>query len=200
LIRHGATAWNAARRFQGQSDVELSEAGREQARAIAARLKRESIDRVYASDLSRAFETASIVAAPHGLSVTPDPRLREFAFGQWEGLTWDEIVATRPHLAELGSTAAKLYTPEEGESFEAVCARVRSFLNDVREEAGHAAVVTHAGPLHAMFDVLGIAGQAGDGAHLGLSFSPAGVTHVAMEEGIARLITLNDVRHLDTSG
>ncbi|MEO6834804.1 MAG: histidine phosphatase family protein, partial [Candidatus Tumulicola sp.] len=157
LVRHGATTWNATGRFQGRTDVELSPEGREQAQAIALRLSHERIDCIYSSDLVRANETARIVAAPHGLAVTTDERLREFDFGEWEGSTWDEIVVARPHLRDLGATAANRYAPEGGETFDDVQARVRSFLDDLRaRDAGHAVVVTHAGPLHAALAVLGL--------------------------------------------
>ena len=94
----------------------LSEEGRSQARRLAGRLRDEHFDAIYASDLIRAVETAAIVAEPHGLEVRRDPRLREFDFGEWEGLTWDEIVATRPHLRERALTSASLYSPDGGET------------------------------------------------------------------------------------
>ena len=198
LVRHGATQWNASRRFQGHSDTPLSEEGRAQARALAARLSKERVDAIYASDLSRALETARIVAAPHVLDVRADARLREFAFGAWEGLTWAEIVATRPHLDDASWTKAEFYEPEGGETFALVTARMRAFLDDAAAgENGHAVVVTHAGALHAALSALGLGPAAGEPAP---RFSPASLTAVAMEGGRARLITLNDVDHLDSTG
>jgi broad specificity phosphatase PhoE len=197
-VRHGATVWNATGRFQGHSDVELSPKGREQARAVAAALSTERIDRFYASDLQRAYETATIVAAPHGLPVTPDSRLREFEFGQWEGLTWAEIVADRPHLRTMGLTDAGRYRPEGGESFTDVTARVRAFLDELQSGEGQIVIVAHAGPLHAALDVLGVA--RGNDQETRRSFSPASLTRITMDAGEARLITLNDVRHLHSTG
>jgi broad specificity phosphatase PhoE len=180
--------------------VKLSTDGRDQAQAIAAALARERIDRFYASDLERAYETARIVAAPHGAIVTRDARLREFDFGKWEGLTWGEIVATRPHLRSLALADADRYHPEGGESFAEVTARVRAFVEDLRaRDGGHVVVVTHAGPLHAMIDVLGVFGGL-EIAPQRRAFSPASLTRVAMEADGARLITLNDVRHLHSTG
>jgi broad specificity phosphatase PhoE len=149
----------------------------------------------------RAMETARIVAAPHALEVAAEPRLREFDFGDWEGLTWPQIVATRPHLEDGARTAAALYAPDGGETFEAVCARVSSFFADLRANpAGHVAVVMHAGPLHAALAVLGLVPQAADGSTLAANFAPASLTRIAMEAGRSRLITLSDVRHLHTAG
>ncbi len=194
LVRHGTTEWNASHRFQGHSDVPLSEVGRAQARRLADRLRGERFDVIYASDLIRAVETASILAEPHGLEVRRDPRLREFDFGEWEGLRWDEIVATRPQLRERALTAAALYSPDGGETFAAVCERVGSFFDELRAApVGHAAIVMHAGPLHAALAVLGLSGE-------GQRFAPASLTRITMEDGQPRLISLSDVRHLNSPG
>ena len=74
LVRHGETAWNASKRFQGQTDVPLNDVGRQQAVVIADRLATESIDVIYSSDLVRAYGTAQTIAAPHGINVRPDSR------------------------------------------------------------------------------------------------------------------------------
>lgn len=93
LVRHGETIWNKELRFQGHRDIPLSEKGQEQAAKLSARLSAENIDAFYASDLSRALETAGIVAKPHGREVLPVPELRETNFGKWEGMTYNEIIA-----------------------------------------------------------------------------------------------------------
>ena len=176
LVRHGATALNAQRRFQGQTDVPLSDEGRLQAVRLAARLREEPLERIYTSDLVRARETASAIAVPHALEPIPDARLREFAFGAWEGLTWAEILAERPHLSEANWHHAQLYAPEGGEDFDAVCARVRSFCDELVEDGfGNALAVTHAGTLHALLRVLDLpeSRQA-----VPVSFPPASITRV----------------------
>lgn len=91
LVRHGETTWNSLLKFQGQTDIPLSERGRRQAELLAQRLADEEFQTCYASDLSRAFETAEILVKPHGLAVHPIPALRELNFGAWEGLTIPEI-------------------------------------------------------------------------------------------------------------
>ncbi len=93
LARHGETDWNRELRIQGSSDIPLNALGREQARALAEELAEVQLDAIYSSDLSRARETAEAVAASHGLEVRLDPRLRERAFGSWEGLTREDIEA-----------------------------------------------------------------------------------------------------------
>src|SRR5215211_8136133 len=99
LARHGETDWNREGRFQGWADPPLNDAGRAQAQALAERLREMPFDAVYASDLRRAFETAEIVAASHGVPVTPDPGLREVDIGSWSGLTRAEIEERFPGAA-----------------------------------------------------------------------------------------------------
>ena len=91
LARHGETDWNHEGRWQGWADPPLNDTGRAQARALAEQLEETPFDAVYASDLRRAFETAEIVAAPHGLAVVAEQGLREIDLGAWSGLTLSEI-------------------------------------------------------------------------------------------------------------
>lgn len=199
-MRHGQTEWNATRRYQGRSDIPLSSEGRAQAQALCAALQLHHFDAVYSSDLQRAIETARIVAKPHHLEVQIDPRIREFDFGEWEGLTWPQIVERWPEFSEHGATAAKLYQPQGGETFDIVCERVESFLDDLRRTSyEHVLVVTHAGVLHAVLDVLGSAIQDRPGDGLSVSFSQASITKIAMSGEQVRLITLNDVSHLSSA-
>ncbi len=118
LVRHGETDWNAEGRLQGHTDRPLSNYGREQARRLADEIGGEQFDAVYASDLTRARETAEIVAERLRLPVGLDPDLREKDWGNWEGLTSTERFgvelvgeSTEQHqermLGALGRIAAK---------------------------------------------------------------------------------------------
>lgn len=93
LWRHGQTAWNVEGRFQGSTDVELTEAGHEQARRAARLLASLRPGAIVASDLRRATDTAARLAEVTGLDVTCDEGLRETYAGVWQGLTHDEILA-----------------------------------------------------------------------------------------------------------
>lgn len=87
IIRHGETDWNLQGLTQGSTDIPLNDFGREQARLTGAYLADFAWDTVYASDLSRAYETATIIADSVGLeSIAREPRLRERSFGEAEGL------------------------------------------------------------------------------------------------------------------
>ncbi|MEU1015637.1 histidine phosphatase family protein [Streptomyces sp. NPDC005900] len=93
LWRHGQTAWNLERRFQGSTDIELTDTGVHQARRAARLLASLKPDAIIASDLKRAAATASELAAVTGLPVTYEEGLRETYAGAWQGLTHDEIIA-----------------------------------------------------------------------------------------------------------
>ncbi|MCZ2403931.1 histidine phosphatase family protein [Paenarthrobacter sp. Z7-10] len=89
--RHGRTSWNAAGRFQGQTDIDLDDTGRAQADKSAALLAAVGPTRILSSDLARARDTATALANLTGLQVDTDQRLRETFAGSWEGLTFEEI-------------------------------------------------------------------------------------------------------------
>lgn len=97
LLRHGRTEYNAAKRLQGQVDIPLDDVGQWQATQAAQDLvRRHEPTRIVSSDLSRARATAQAVADLAGLEVELDPRLRERGFGEWEGLTAEEMGARWP--------------------------------------------------------------------------------------------------------
>ncbi|WP_405697937.1 histidine phosphatase family protein [Streptomyces coelicoflavus] len=93
LWRHGQTAWNVERRFQGSTDVELTGTGVAQARRAAGLLVHLRPDAIVASDLVRAADTAAELSVLTGLEVTLEEGLRETYAGVWQGLTHDEIIA-----------------------------------------------------------------------------------------------------------
>ncbi|MFJ9644836.1 histidine phosphatase family protein [Streptomyces sp. NPDC004244] len=92
LWRHGQTSWNLERRFQGSTDIPLTETGVAQARRAARLLASLKPDAIVASDLQRASATAAELAAVTGLSVAHTSALRETYAGEWQGLTHDEIL------------------------------------------------------------------------------------------------------------
>jgi broad specificity phosphatase PhoE len=96
LLRHGRTAWNAERRYQGQLDPPLDDVGRAQALEAAALVASMHPDILVSSDLQRARGTAERLAGLTGLPLRIDPRLRERNLGHWEGLTRDEVARRFP--------------------------------------------------------------------------------------------------------
>jgi probable phosphoglycerate mutase len=192
VVRHGRTDWNAARRFQGHSDVPLDATGRAQARALARALGHERFSLAVTSDLARARETAAIVVGAGGPRLECDERWREMRFGAWEGLRWDEIVARFPEAAEP-PPGGPFATPEGGESFESVCERVRAAVNDVRRrlpQGGTVLVATHAGALHAL---LRVALDEDAANALKVRFEPGTITRLVLGEAGPRITLLNHV-------
>ena len=156
LVRHGQTLWNHASRYQGHSDIELSDAGRAQARMLAERLADEELQAVYASDLKRAMETASIIAEPHGLSVELQPQLREINFGAWEGLTYQEIKTRYSDIADNWHASPGQVQIPNGESFQELTARANSAILSLIKKHDQAtiAVVTHGGTIRSIICAL----------------------------------------------
>lgn len=140
LIRHGQTAYNAQRRFQGQVDVPLDATGLDQARAVAHHLKDVGVTRIFSSDLTRAHDTAKELANVTGLSVTLDAGLREIRVGEWEGYTRDEILVKWPEELRLWSTGADV-TPPGGESRRDSNLRVRDAVLRLMEQCNTEDVV-----------------------------------------------------------
>ena len=106
LIRHGETEWNALGKFQGCTDIELSEEGIKQAQILKNRLNGE-FDWIYASPLSRAFKTANILASITDKEVIIEPEIREINFGEWEGLTVKQISEKYPDVFKAWRTDKK---------------------------------------------------------------------------------------------
>jgi alpha-ribazole phosphatase len=149
LIRHGQTVWNKELKYQGHSDVALTAAGSEQATLVAQRLAGEEIAAVYASDLSRAFITAQAIAKSRKLQVMPITDLREINFGQWEGLTYEQINARWPDILSKW-----YFSPDEvnipgGESFRELKERAMRVINELvaRHPKQTIVVVSHGGTI-----------------------------------------------------
>ena len=123
LVRHGATELSAEDAFAGETDVPLSDIGREQLKKLAARLAGEPIAAFYASPLGRTMETARILAAPHGKPVTPKEGLREISHGHWEGKTRAAVEKDCPREYALWEADPFSFAPPEGETGLDVTAR-----------------------------------------------------------------------------
>jgi probable phosphoglycerate mutase len=152
-IRHGETDWNAATRIQGHTDIALNANGVEQARQLGAALANEDIDAVYASDLSRAADTAQAIATHHKLTVHTHTGLRERHFGYFEGLTWAAIEAKHPKDALAWRSRDTHFAPAGGESLVALKARVVNTLNELAAKhiGQHIVIAAHGGILDQLY-------------------------------------------------
>jgi alpha-ribazole phosphatase len=152
--RHGATAENLQKRYIGHLDVPLCEGGREQAARLAGRLAKCRLSAVYTSDLRRTEETAAIIAACHPrLFVSKTPLLRELSFGQWEGLTYDEIVRQDPDLLTRFYDDPWTNPPNGGESLAQLQQRLDAFMRRLlaRHRKGTVLIVSHGGVIRLFY-------------------------------------------------
>jgi probable phosphoglycerate mutase len=159
LARHGETDWNAAGRWQGHTDVPLNDTGRQQARALAEALRPHGVHVAVSSDLSRARETAQIVAQTLGVPLGhADPDLRERGFGVFEGLTRAECETQHPEAWR--AWLERRLTPGGAETQQALAARVVAAATRValqlatRGDDAAALVVTHGGALRALVEAV----------------------------------------------
>ena len=151
LLRHGEVAHAETRRFIGHLDVPLSPGGEAQCAAQARRLAAVRIDALFSSDLARARRSGEIIGAPHGLTPTPVPALREMAMGRWEGLTADEIREREPAAFQDWMTRIGEFPFPDGESVPDLVARAGPAFDRIVAGAGSAvAIVAHGGTNRAL--------------------------------------------------
>jgi len=145
LVRHGQTDWNVARRFQGQTDINLNQTGIEQAKELALILSEDQFDAIYSSDLSRASQTAEIISRKLGLPFTKDARLREICKGVFEGMVYDEVKAKYPlELQRDHDDPVNSRTPG-AETVAEVAARMSAAADEIasRHLGGRILLVSH---------------------------------------------------------
>jgi len=157
FVRHGETDWNRELRFQGQRDIPLNVRGRRQAarngRALAGIL-RESEWHLIASPLGRAIETMEIALDAAGQGGRPfgtNPMLMEANYGDWEGLTIDDIAVTHPQESRAREADKWSYAPPKGESYAMVAHRISHWFSTLHAPT---LVVAHGGVLRALFHLL----------------------------------------------
>ncbi len=152
LVRHGESTWNALGLVQGQDDTAiLTERGRHQAKKLSERFQQSAVGVVYASDLQRARQTATPLAAALGLPVRTDPALRERCFGVYEGVP---VEALHPGVTGIrgDSVVDANARPSGGESLDDVQKRLAQFVDGLggRWHDGDVVVVLHGGSLRAI--------------------------------------------------
>jgi len=134
LIRHGATTHNLSQPpiLQGRTvNLGLSETGLIQAAAVARFLEAARLSAIYCSDLKRACETAELIAAPHGLSITCRSELCEVDVGRWENRSWGDIETSEPEAYRLFHEDAGIHGYGGGENLAQVLDRVRPVFDEL---------------------------------------------------------------------
>jgi alpha-ribazole phosphatase len=195
LVRHGQTEWNVQFKYQGHSEVDLTPTGVRQAERVAARLANEPICAVYSSDLGRALKTAEHIASSHHLSVTPVKGLREYHFGEWEGLTFQQISERWPEISvDFFKNPDSVRVPG-GETFGEVKARAEASVRklvDLHPDQT-VALVSHGGTIRTIL-------CAALGLHLNrvwaLRQDNTAVNIIEYYQETAIVALVNDIHHL----
>lgn len=149
LVRHGETDWNAEHRWQGHTDTALSDLGRRQAALLRERLAVEPLVAAYASDLSRAWDTATIALAGRDVPLHARVGLREINLGEWQGLTTSEIRQRWPGQLEMFWGADGAARPIGGETRSEMQSRVAEAVEEIAaaHPDGQVLIVSHGGAL-----------------------------------------------------
>ena len=196
LARHGGTTSSDANRFAGSSNPPLSEAGKAQAAALSERLANTPLAAAYCSDMDRAIETATAVAAPHGIKPVPMSELREISHGHWEGQVHQDV--ERDFADEYAAWDADPfgYAPAGGETGASVLARaLPSMLKMVSEYPGQQLlVVSHTATNRLLLCALMGIDPRRYRDRLGQDLACLNVIDFKNTTN-ARVITLNDIHH-----
>jgi len=200
IIRHGETEWNKTGRFQGHSDVPLSAEGRAQAAALGQNLALDHVDAIYASDLTRAMETAAPLAKRFGLEVISDPLLRELNFGAWEGRNFNDVNAENPNAMKNFYTDPEQADIPESEPFPEFQRRVAGRVREIvaQERGKRIVVVSHGASIRILLaDILAMPIR----SIWHISQLNTAVNKIRFEDdGFAIVTLMNDTSHLRAGG
>lgn len=198
LVRHGQTEWNRIGRAQGQSDPPLNQEGEGQAEAVAVRLAPVRFEAAYSSDLLRAADTAGPIMRGRDVPIVQRRDLREKDFGEWEGMTWEDLQHRYPDMLEDLFDEKPAFAPPGGESdldlLDRVTAAVARIAGRQAGTDGNILVVSHGGTLRAM--MVAMLGLPVDSMWR-LRLSNGGLSIITVfGEGGATIDLLNDTSHL----
>ncbi len=195
LLRHGETEWNIKKITQGTTDIQLTDKGKEQAKKAAYRLIHEKIDYIYASHLSRAFETAKIIGEILKINIETEQSLREMNFGQWQGLSVEDLQTKYPKEHIIWRSQPHKWSLKGAETLLQVQERTLSTINDLRKKHPNKNVlmVSHGATIKAL--LLGILNLDLSNYHK-LTSSNTGISIIEYKEEYPVILLLNDTCHL----
>ena len=146
LLRHGATEGKPEKRYIGQTDIPLSDLGREQARWWQNKLAPIQFDAIYCSDLRRALETAQLVSKDQTAQIQITPQLREINLGAWEGTRMQTIRDKYPDAWQKRGQALDRFRPPDGENFQDLLNRILAVIEAIDfNSVQNVLMLTHAG-------------------------------------------------------
>lgn len=197
FVRHGETVWNTERRYQGWTDIELSDVGIKQAELLGERFKNINIDKIYVSPLKRAIQTAEPISKVTGITPIITENFKEINFGEWEGGTVSELTE------KYGETFTKFFEnppahpfPGDG-SFKNVEKRIIKGLEKIfnEDKEKNVVIVSHGGLLKIM--CLYLMELSGD-FYRKIWIDNASISLIEVnDKGKKLLRTLNDRAHLE---
>jgi broad specificity phosphatase PhoE len=142
LVRHGQTEWNKKLTFRGRVDIQLNETGHREARAILDALKNKNIDAIYTSPLKRSIETAQPIADYFHLEVVPVQGLIDINYGDWEGLTFNEVKKRYSNQYDKWEKKPDSIRFPHGETLDEVRERAfRNFKDIVKKNSGKSILI-----------------------------------------------------------
>ena len=195
LVRHGETSLNSSLRFWGKTDVELGNAGIQQAQCLRDRLAGEKINFTYSSQLKRSIITAETIIFIHNLKVVQCSHLNEIDFGELEGLDFQEVKERYPEVTRRWIQHDLELKYPGGESLRQMQARVKEFMNllNAHNENKTVLIVAHSGILRTLIcQLLGL--QMDHFWNLRIDLASLSIIETYANTAILNL--LNDVSHL----
>ena len=196
LVRHGQTEWNRVERFRGRADVPLNDAGLAQAEVTGRRVADEwQLAAVYTSPLSRAHVTAEAIGLRCGLRAEPLAGVSDIDYGDWQGLTPDEVAGRWPDLLHAWYTTPQTVQIPGGESLAGLRERALAAIHELADRHGDVtvAVVSHTAVNRVI--VLAILGL-GNERFWRLRQDNCAINVFEADAGDFTLVTLNDTCHL----
>lgn len=194
LIRHGETDYTSAGRYCGSRNPSLNSKGRQQIKKLAIRLEKTQVDKVYSSNLNRAYESARIVFKKNLVEKNAD--FSEINFGIFEGLKYEELIEFYPKLyREWIDSPLKVKIPN-GEKVKELGARVKKGLAFILSQNNNKtiALVTHGGPIKVMLcDILGL----GWDKFWQQKADCAGLSIIEFSKGKVKANLINCIKHLN---
>ena len=195
LARHGETDWNATEVFRGRIDVDLNETGLQQAGLLGKYLSDVKIHAIYSSPLARALKTAEAIAGFRAIEVNIIWGLIDFDFGEWQGLSHQEVKDRYSELYEQWLSHPEKVRMPAGESLEDVRKRVLAVVDNVMEsyEKGRVVLVSH----RVVNKILICALLGLDDSHFwNIKLDTCGITSFSYEGGRFILTKHNDTSYL----
>ena len=192
LVRHGQSEGNVLRTFHGQTDYPLTEKGKEQAKLTGEKLRADGItfSHCFASDLSRAWNTALGCLEGYGMEPEVCPALREQNVGDIEGLSWDEMGERYPQARHDFIHDWFNTTPPGGESPEQMLERVATCVDEIIARGEDALLVAHFGSLAIVLYHLGLLDRE-KAFDPEWAFGQGTYSAIRIENGAAELICFN---------